>query len=340
MSGTIAKRVFLHIGAGKTGTSKIQAALSALRPDLADSGVFYPLGYGSTDDQAEKGKVSSGNGVALATWLNPNVAIIPVDKRGQIRSWLQGCIHDAAGRDLLFSSEVMQSARPAETAELCKLFVEAGYLPIVIMYVRHALDQAISIYLQHLKRGFATLRNRDEVTDLGSFLRTHSCGYMATLRPFAAILPPEQINVRLYDAEQDALVQRFLKLLSDRTFDIPSPDAILNRSPTAAEQVVFHTLAMRPNGRRLCILAADLMLNRKSSTREQTSVSPADLSVFAARNQRVVNEINSLYLGNTGTLLLKSDRIAIGEEVAPPDKAVLAAFAECFALLAERLARP
>ena len=328
-------RVFLHTGAGKTGTSAIQVALAKLRPALAEANLCYPTGFANSDARAGQGKISSGNAAMLGPWLNPNHRRPTYDKSA-IDRWLQACIAEAAGRDLLFSSEMMQFPRPEQAAELCAVFAAAGYQPTIVFYVRHALDQAVATYLQHLKRGFVGMPHRESISSMGDFLRLHRCTFLASIMPFAKILPPEQIVVRLYEDEAAALVPRFLRLVTGRDIAVPAMPRIVNRSPTLTEQEVFAALGRLSNGPHLCQLASDLILNREAA-KEPLRVSPADLAAFTARNQHVVDEINARFLGGTAKLRIRSDKIEIGDVPRPDSDRVYAAFAESFSLLAAEL---
>lgn len=335
----MSRRAFLHIGFGKTGTSVIQAALEALRPQLAAAGICYPVGFGGTGERAARGKAASGNAVALG-WL-----VSPGDRRpgydeAAVLAWLADAIAGAGGRDLLFSSEFLQLPAPALAAALCRRLADAGYDVHVLCHVRHALDQAIATYLQALKRGMLAEKG---LANLDGFIRdTAACPYLAGLDAYAAALPPGRLMVALYEAERDELVARFLARLTPHALAIPPvATQVMNRSPDAAEQAVFRALARHPDGRRLCVLAADLLLDRPGAGDEGPTVSPEALAAYTARNRHVVEQVNLRYLSD-GRLRIASDRVRIGTPPPPDPDAALAAFADCFAALVaqRRAARP
>ena len=173
-------KVTLHTGAGKTGTSAIQVALAALRPQLAKAGIHYPQGFGNTGERADRGEVSSGNAVAIGWLLDPIERKDGFD-RAAILAWLQAAIAEAAGRDLLFSSEMMQRPDPLEAADLCRLFAATGHDVHIIYYLRHALDQSLAAYLQALKRGQIAQRS---LGTLEAFIDTQArCPYLDALTP-------------------------------------------------------------------------------------------------------------------------------------------------------------
>ena len=324
-------KVTLHTGAGKTGTSAIQVALSALRPQLAQAGIHYPQGFGNTGLRADRGEISSGNAVALGWLLDPLERKASFD-RPAILIWLDAAIAEAAGRDLLFSSEIMQRPDPDEAADLCRRFAAAGYQTHIIYYVRHALDQSRAAYLQALKRGQIAQRGLGSLEDfIGNDAK---CSYLDALTPYLGLLPPGHITVRLYDAERADLVPGFLRLLSDTQFPLAAPERILNRSPTMAEQAVFNVLATLDDGQRLCRVASDLLLRAPLEEAPEEPVSAAAYAGFAARNQPIVDAFNARFLPDGPQLLLASDRITSGTAAAPEPAEVYATFAHCLTLLA------
>ncbi|MBY0330143.1 MAG: hypothetical protein K2X49_05675 [Acetobacteraceae bacterium] len=324
-------KVFFHIGAGKTGTSAIQVALAKSRGALAEAGLHYPELPAGGDDRAARGEISSGNARLLAWFCNRNLAARDASLDGAQR-WIADSIAAARGRDLVFSSEAMQSARPDETREMLGLFQEAGYVPEVIFYVRHLLDHAVAEYLQHVKMGFATLAVRDRVDSLASFLPHYRCRYLRSLRPFADVLPREAVHVRLYDAERPRLVPNFFALIGAPP--PPAADAqggVVNRSPTPEEVSLFETVARQPDGTRLCRALSDLLLNSPARSDLPFTVAEEDFERFAARNQAAVAEVNAAWLPGPDKLLMRSDRIRVGTPAPPPVEQVAARFGDMMA---------
>ena len=325
-------RLILHTGAGKTGTSAIQAALAQLRPDLATAGILYPLADNGPGSQPDDEGVARGNAGLLGSFLNPNKHG-PSFSKAAIFAWLDGILAEAAGRDILLSSEAMQFVRGPQAAELVHHFVARGYDTTVIFYVRHVLDHAISGYLQNLKRGQIGADAQGKRRSQAAFFRAFRCPFAASLEPFAAVLPPERLIVRLYDKERPTLVDGFLRLVSDHPFPKVAGERIFNRSPTAAEQVVFTELARLESGDRLCRTLQDLMLDTPTSEPTDVTLTEEQFTAFAERNQSVVDAINQTWLKGHGELRMKSDRIRIGAEEPVSQASINAAFARAIALL-------
>ena len=324
-------RVFLHTGAGKTGTSAIQVALAALRSELGAVGIHYPHGMGATVGRAERGQVSSGNAFELAMLLNANRVVGKVE-RSDVVEWVNTAIAEADGRDLLFSSEAMQACRPDETEALCEMFAKAGYEVTVIFYVRHVLDMLIAGYLQFLKAGLIGNGTDPRMQDRSSFLKDQRCAYVRNLNPFARVLPQERVVVRLYDDERKDLVRNFLGLMTDAALDVPAASQVVNRSLTAAEQVMFEYLSAHSNGRTMCRVVSERLVTGGPPVSSVHTIGSADFAAFSERNKPVVDEVNTRFLRGRGELLLKSDKIVISDDPPHTPETVYQAFTNVLAL--------
>ena len=331
-------KVFLHIGAFKTGTTVIQSALASLRGDLAACGVHYPFPFGlKKPAAATTDSVTVGNAFALGYFLNPGLHSRLKGTRPDVADWVRACIADADGRDLLFSSEAMFHARADETRELCAIFEQAGYEITVILYVRHLVDHAISLYLQDLKQGQPFGSNGRRPPGQTAFLDIYKCRFLASLEPFLNVLPPERVIVRLYDKERDDLVGHFLRLVTPAKLQIPPAARVVNRSPTPAEQVVFEYLGQLPNGPRICRRISQLLLNRPAPAPIPMVIAHSEIDGFTRRNKPIVDELNTRFLKDNGTLRIMSDRVSFGDPASAPPEEVNAVFAECIALLDDAL---
>jgi len=131
------KKIVLHIGHGKTGSSAIQAALARNQSLLGSAGILYP--DHATVDQARRGEVTSGN-VDPENWFEGQV--IPIAR--------------AAGncQVIVFSNENLFH-RFDEFLEK-----QAAYSPEfdfeIVLFVREPFEKLNSAYQQSVKRrGFA-----------------------------------------------------------------------------------------------------------------------------------------------------------------------------------------
>ena len=326
-------KAFLHIGAGKTGTSAIQVALAQNREELGARGLLYPALPAGADDRAARGEISSGNAQMLGWYCNPNSPSREFTREG-VACWITESAAEARGRNLLFSSESLQFARPDSATELVGLLRGEGYEPEVIFYVRHMLDHAVAEYLQHLKFGFARLAQRERAGTLPGFVRLYRCQFARSIGAFAAVLPRDALHVRLYDSERPRLLAGFFGILGIEAPAAGAADAanrVVNRSLTPEELPLFEALARLPDGVRMCRQLTELLLNSPAATSAPFRVSEADFQVFERRNAPVLEEMNSVWLPGADKLRLRSDRIVIGGAVMPTAEQMATTYAETLA---------
>ncbi len=336
-------KAYLHIGAPKTGTSALQAALARHQDDLATrAGILYPVSETGIEKRAARGAFTSGNATLLGAFLNPGQAR-QVPTRDEVEDWLRRCAEIADGRDLLLSSESMAGARPAEARELLSLLRGLGYRPVIVFYVRHLLDFAVSEYLQLLKAGFPRAAKVGRVPDgLGSFLSERRVNFLSNLRVFGHPNSDIDVVVRIYEEERAGLVERFFSIFTDDLVPDPAPPGIaeVNRSLSPEEAVLFERLARLPDGRRLCaaMLQAVISTPKPAGSRLRHHVDEAAYAMFADNNGPLVDQFNRAIFGGESRLRLASDRIVIGDAPHIEVSALLDAIVPSIAELVRRTA--
>lgn len=144
--------IFLHIGCAKAGSSYLQAAAACSRDDLADNGVWFPLGNRHDEQRMRAGKISSGNARALAEALGRGdrcgVARLVNEVLDQAKS--HGCSR------MLMSSEWLLSALscPGRVTMLDEVLAESGIAKSnLLLILRDPVSQLISHYKHRAKRG-------------------------------------------------------------------------------------------------------------------------------------------------------------------------------------------
>jgi hypothetical protein len=318
-------KAFLHIGAGKTGTSAIQFALERNRASLLASGMCYPSIDTERERRAAPGKALSGNCFELARFLMPQADGRPLDRDGA-SAWIARAVAQAGGRDLLLSSEALCQLRPGSTLLLIELLRAKGYEPVVIFYVRHLLDYCVAAWLQALKFGFSKFAAGTD-RSMGSAVRRYRCHFERALEPYAAKLPKDAVVTRLYDAEINDLVPGFFRLLGHEMSETAPADSVVNRSPTPSECVVLEMLAAQPDGPRLCRAYGEVVLSATTASKEPLAVSLDDFAVFESRNAEIAARINERFLPPGQMLALTSGKILLGAVKAPTPEAVQSAYA-------------
>lgn len=181
------KTLFLHIGAGKTGTTAIQEFCLLNLRELSKRGYLFPkLGlYGESHNL-----LGHAWGVG---WMPPQMIeeLVPSDiwhKARQLFSKTKG--------HMIISSETLTwvfDQKPESMREIRSLF--AGYQVQIIFYVRRQDLHAQSVYNQRVKTGHSD--ERFNVDKLSEFY-----DYYAFLCSIAEVFGKENVIVRPYEKQQ------------------------------------------------------------------------------------------------------------------------------------------
>ena len=212
------RKLYLHIGHSKTGSSFLQASFANSVAVMAGHGIDYP---GDPSEAATGWKISSGNGQTLLT-EPPEAFRIARDR-----------VFFSAER--LFRSFAMEKDWSARLAAFCACH-DIGAVE-VLMFLRDPIPHAESSYQQMVKRGgvtegveatFANYNYPELVRD-------------ALTRDYGAV--PVRWHVYNYDrhkTELTAIAERFLDLPAGVL--VRGDDRPVNRSMTAAELMVLRGL--------------------------------------------------------------------------------------------------
>jgi len=307
-------RVFLHMGAGKTGTSAIQASLALHRPILAAAGLFYPQSSDIAEARAQAGEVSSGNGAPLSRFLSKNkqrAGWTPAETE----AFLDAAFRAADGRDLLFSSEGMQAARQRPLAELIRLIDARGGQVHIIFYLRHVLDVVVSAFAQFAKSGALERLDEDRRT-IDPWVAAAQVNWAAQLEAFANAVGRERLHTRLYDAERRALFPGLLAIINpELPRKIPPADAggVVNRTPNLAELTLMLELNALPRAPVVSRLVMNALLNGPPVVEAPPlHVSPEAFAAFTANNEAMVRRVNEAFLPAATPLMLTSGRYPVG----------------------------
>jgi len=136
------KKLYLHIGLGKTGSSALQSWLSLNAEALARQGIDYA----DTVPEVKYGESLSGNGSIL------HQACVDLDF-DEVQRLLTSTYFFTPGNDIaVISCELFQGARPAAIARLSQICRDNGIDVTVVAYVRSAYEGLYSTYMQFVKR--------------------------------------------------------------------------------------------------------------------------------------------------------------------------------------------
>lgn len=228
------RRIVLHIGGEKTGSTSIQATMAANRPVLMAAGFAVPVAPGTGN---HIGLAAFAGDPALVTDLRAafgDVSGLPAALAGEIAAL------PASAHTLLLSSEHCQSRLhdAAAIARLRDLLAPIGAPVEVLVWLRRQDSIARSLRNTWL-RSHGTLPPADFPTDAGSLaLMDHA----ATLARWEAVFGRAALRPRLFEAAAfaggDLLAdwRDACGLPADLPLRLPPP---LNRSVTPAAEALL-----------------------------------------------------------------------------------------------------
>ncbi len=289
------RRVILHIGSPKTGTSAIQVFLARHRAELAAHGCCYPTN--PDVERAAEGLVTSGNGLGVAKFLNPDLRhrVAGADWLDEFRSLLTEL--PARYDCVLYSSEFLWRARPENLRRLGEVVAVAGFGVTVIAYVRSPEAFAVSEYSQRVKRHRETRPLDEAIADLDLDIGR-------VLDDYSAVFGADRLRVRVFDPDQfldGDLVADFLAQLDLRTpltpAEIRGPIATVNPSISLQESEAMRFL----NRLRLPVKVMDEVPGayrrlRDGSGLDRLGLSEHSAGLMRARHHDEIERIEQRYL--------------------------------------------
>ncbi len=128
------RRVVLHIGPHKTGTTYLQRVFQALRPALAADGIAFPAGWSQSDDQP--GHVKLYEALNAGDVANPKTAFDAI-----------------AADDVLISAEDLSYLHESQLVQLRTVLGDAAVR--VVFYSRRWSEILPSVWQERIKHGFS-----------------------------------------------------------------------------------------------------------------------------------------------------------------------------------------
>ncbi len=273
------KRLYLHIGLGKCGSSALQSWLSKNSEALEHFGYYYA----DLVPKAKKGKISSGNGVVL-------VQAIENEDVNKVISLLTS-VYQGESDNYIISSESFQRL----TNDQIKFFWESlNKLNIechVISYIRSAYEHIYSAYLQRVKKHgeislFENKKNLTTIKRLEVLKRYHS--YFG-----------ERLYVVNYDVVKKDIFSSFAQFLNvnieAENFD--NTIGIVNRSLSYEESKFLGRLNRVHQGKTIARIAA-YIIEKNPTKIAVTHYSDKMIEVVVAQCTGIVEEINHLFFKN------------------------------------------
>ena len=194
------RKAFVHIGMPKTGTSAIQAAMSASQSMLGQNGLLYP---GHHDDHVRL--LPRFHQLGADHFYFAHKGVSPLNAEQQGKGFLRVLENDATAfqGNLLLSSEYLFDLKRDHVARLNTYLQELGFQMHVICYLRHPVAMATSSIQQDIKMAHRYLS--DHLIDP----QWHSM--QDTLEPYLQVLGKGRLILRVFETvkhcgtEQDIL---------------------------------------------------------------------------------------------------------------------------------------
>lgn len=282
------RKIYLHVGHGKTGTSALQSFIALNRGLLAEYGVNYPEPKTGSFNNAIEGKISSGNAsnlkeVRLSDFVNSNVdSLLPSD--------------DA----FLFSNEGMWQKLRRDVRDFSLL--NENYDLTLIFFIRNPIDYCFSAYGQSVKRGGQEKKFASAISNVNNL--DHVC-------EFIDLCKSEGVDLRVINySNVSNLEQKFCDVfLGSKCKDFLSksvmPKAeIVNRSLSRVEYE-FQRKFNKYYGANSSRFVSDALVNYAPDIKsEKEFIDNESLEHFIAENQKKVDYVNQ-FLNKENELVLK-----------------------------------
>ncbi len=227
------KRVVIHIGSTKTGSSALQTALFKRRDELSGVGVHYSkLGVHFGPDG-----VPSGAHHLLSAAIHPgawrmHMGDIPEDRTGYFTQTAAQIMADATAENahtVVLSSEYWWGSFPVPMYRA----VAAAFAPArfeVVAFVRRQDEWAMSSYLQAVKSG--EKRDFRDWAERALFKSGSGLNYFRVINRWAYLTHAQAVHVLRYQDVKENVFAAFCETIGadvDRTI----PVARVNPSPSA-----------------------------------------------------------------------------------------------------------
>lgn len=232
---SLMKKIIIHCGMPKTGSSALQVQLAQSRKQLLKYGFDYlPMG---DFNQAEQGHITSGNGAELArAYLNPEHPASMASRRGELTKKFREAISTASG-DAVLSSEFFSATPRPLLGELAAALSDLGEVCLVF-FVREQLNILASSYIQQVKRHMLT-QYPDEYFSNWDRTKASMMFYHNYFERLAAMAQSATILAKPYELSKThpaGLLGVFLDMIGVKVLaeDLPA-DSRINLSPSPQE---------------------------------------------------------------------------------------------------------
>jgi len=193
-------RIYVHIGAEKTGTSSVQQFLRRNRDKLKSAGYLYPVAYGY-DSQMCLAAACQNDGVRDDLRM-----IFGLDTTQKIKEFRTSLVERmrAETRERRYSHLVLSSEHcssrlitPVEVERLAQILRKISPDVVILVYIRRQDEFLCSTYSTDVKSGFG-----GRMTLPSEELRRNRYDYYALLRRWSSVFGKENTICRIYDQKR------------------------------------------------------------------------------------------------------------------------------------------
>jgi len=284
------KRLVLHVGIPKTGSTALQIAFTRNRPSLAKMGVHYPAAR--NDAAAMRGRLVSGNGVALLSHMTAE------QHDPAVLDSLRAEIRDAPAPSVLFSSEALFRSRPERVRELVDAVRSEDFDVKVVAFVRDLAGHALSSYSEMVKGALLTTTFAEYVKGRSGPIR-YRPALRGRLEPLLSLLGPGGVTVLHYESNRKDLLGALMRSafgLEDVS-SLELPDAQVNRSMTADELLLMRHVNERLGDVRTGRRISDAMIARPPIGSTRATISTSELAALTSVCAPEVAWVNDTFFG-------------------------------------------
>ena len=273
------RKLTLHIGLPKTGSSAIQTWLSANVDRLAEHGITYA----DLAPNAKHGAITSGNGSILRNLLRAKLTPDPVPLLDTLID-----TYFAGRKEALISSELLVEAESERLDLLSGFLRDQRIETVVIAFVRDIYPLARSFYAQAIKRhGYTeTFAHYVEKTFVDTQLAPVDRWSLAF----------DNLRVANYSRLGSSLEAAVSKLFFENRVTTESGAfRVVNRS-LSKQEMDFLLRANSKHGGRYSRLLSDVLLDRHSSPPPTPEPPLTIIKLLEERFQPIVDRLNVRYL--------------------------------------------
>lgn len=306
------RRLVLHMGIPKTGSSALQVAFAQRREKLARLGVHYP--QSPSDLRAERGQVTAGNGVLLRQLLVDRDQATALDRQFEL---VTETLQSSGNRHVLYSSELLFGFLPDRLAKLRDLARVQGYQMHAALYVRNRDAHAWSAYSQQLKRGLYSGTFLDFLESVDSPYRLQ---WQRQLQRLLDVLGSDCLTVMHYESERAELVPGFLRRVL-RIVDEDEPSttsASINRSLSRREMTFLRYVNTRLDSRQHALRLDDVIQKQQPLGEYSLSLREDEVSVLERRFSAEIAWVNEQFFGGDQRLRVISEDTPITSRTEDP----------------------